>query len=137
MDKEDLMDQYSDLGEFIKNNLVGEFSGFAYFDKHLDCIRIQLKDCSFTEYRRNKMFTILKENHTASDTSIGFNVKGISYLCKKLRLPKSGPVRVAKIIDEIVKVYPHAVVKEIQEKFGRLMHEQDLVVDLNVAEEAA
>lgn len=88
-------------------NDIPEFQPFAYYDKHLDCIRVQILDCSVTEERVNKFFTILKPNHLEiSPELVGFNIKGISHLFHDLDLPLTGVVSLTSIIDAIVKKYP-------------------------------
>jgi hypothetical protein len=39
------------------------FMPVAYFDSHAGCIRIELRDCSFTEERISQPVTLLKDNH--------------------------------------------------------------------------
>lgn len=39
------------------------FKPVAYFDSHADCIRIELRDCSFTEERISQPVTLLEDNH--------------------------------------------------------------------------
>jgi len=39
------------------------FMPVAYFDSHAGCIRIELRDCSFTEERISHPMTLLEDNH--------------------------------------------------------------------------
>lgn len=41
--------QIEDLMSFMETIEYKEFVPFAYYDKHLDCIRVQIKDCSVIE----------------------------------------------------------------------------------------
>ena len=55
--------EWNDLNAFMAENLSEDFQPFAYFDKHMDCIRVKIRDCSVTEVRLSRMFTVLKPNH--------------------------------------------------------------------------
>lgn len=120
----------STLNKFIQNNLK-EFRPVAYYDKHLDCIRVQIKDCSFTEKRLNSIFTILEVNHVDIKEYAGFNIKGIKYLFKKVGLPDNGVIKLAQVIDAIVKIYPDWAIKYIRENFKKPL--ETLEVDLACA----
>lgn len=113
------------LEQFLKESSVQDFRPLAYYDKHLDCIRVQIKDCSFTEERINRFFTLWYANHTKSPEFIGFSIKGINHLFVSLWLPKSGPVRLAQILDEIVKHYADQtikrIVKQIRQRFKSIL----------------
>lgn len=96
------------------------FRPCAYFDKHLDCIRVQVKDCSFTEIRLNGIFTLYQANHTERFEYMGFSIKGIRHLFEENHLPmaKEGPFMLAEIIDAILKVYPDFFSDLIQREFA-------------------
>jgi len=117
-------------------NMPEEFIPIAYYDKHLDCIRVQIKDCSFTEKRLNKIFTVMKRNHVKEDQYIGFTIKGVRYLFEKLGLSKSGIFELTKLIDKIVQIYPDHAVKLIVETFGRTLKEKKLTVSIDLPEAA-
>ena len=118
MTKEDLL---KGLSQFVKDNVDGEFQPLAYYDKHLDCIRVQIKDCSFTEHRLSKIFTIWQENHVDTEEYIGFTIKGIGHLFKELGLPKSGVIKLSEIINAIVQEYPDEVVGMVLVDPGHLL----------------
>lgn len=107
------------MTQFFISNPPGEFQPCAYFDKHLDCIRVQLKDCSFTEIRLNKTFTIYQDNHSNGVEYIGFSIKGVRHLFERLGTAKAkeNPVILAQIIDEIIKEDPDAFSDLIQREF--------------------
>ncbi len=107
------------------------FRPLAYYDKHLDCIRIQVKDCSFTERRLNSFFTLWIENHVTSEKTVGFTIKGVKHLFVTLGLPQSGPVYVAQIIDGILQYYPEENMKDV---IGEIKRKFKKVLDLQVSE---
>lgn len=99
--------------QFLKEYPIQAFRPLAYYDKHLDCIRVQIKDCSFTEERRNRFFTLWYANHAESNDCVGFSIKGINYLFISLKLPTSGPIHLAQILDAIAKHYPDQTINKI------------------------
>jgi hypothetical protein len=96
------------MAQFFADNPPGGFHPCAYYDKHLDCIRVQIKDCSFTEIRLNEVFTIYRANHTESGEYMGFSIKGIRHLLEELEFPKAkqGPFMLADILNHIIKARP-------------------------------
>ena len=109
------------LTDFIEDNSINEFRPLAYYDKHLDCIRVQIKDCSFVEDRENSLFTLWHENHTKLSDCIGFSIKGVMHFYKSLGLSDSEPVRLAEFLDAMLKLYPeqsiYSVINLIQKEF--------------------
>lgn len=97
------------LGDLL--SAMPEFTPFAYYDKHLDCIRVQIRDCSITEERVNRIFTVLKPNHCdIGPEYVGFNIKGIRHLFNQMKLPTEGVMRLTDIIDGIVQKFPESTV---------------------------
>ncbi len=96
------------MAQFFTDNPPKAFKPCAYYDKHLDSIRVQVKDCSFTEIRLNELFTIYRANHTKSGEYMGFSIKGIRHLLVKSGFPKAkqGPFMLAEILDHIIKARP-------------------------------
>ncbi len=105
----------SDLQQFMGQNLVNEFIPFACYDKHMDCIRVQLSDCSFTEQRLNPFLTILEKNHASTSDFIGCTIKGVRHLFETLGLEPKGIIPLVEIIDSIIKIYPDHAAKVIQD----------------------
>jgi hypothetical protein len=98
-----------EMTELLGGIPPGNFQPCAYYDKSLDCIRVQIRDCSFTEIRINQLFTIYQANHTKNGIEyVGFTVKGIRYWFEELKLPlpKQGPFILAEIINTLVKAIP-------------------------------
>lgn len=119
--------QYENL-ETVKS-LFKEFRPIAFYDKHLDCIRVQLKDCSFTEKRLNRYFTILEENHVTSYSLTGFNIKGIQYLAQKLNFSMTGVMKLTDLIDKIVKNYPDSSAQIIEQGFFHVLRKENLEIN--------
>jgi len=93
------------------------FAPNAYFDKHMDCIRVEIRDCSITELRISEMITILIDNNPEENQQqfVGIMIKGIKHLFKTLDLPMSGIVRFTRIWDAIAKKFPEEVAKMADE----------------------
>ena len=110
-----------DLQSFMDENLK-PFSPFAYYDKHLDCIRVQILDCSITEERLSKFITFLRPTYPLSGQPyVGFTIKGIRHLFDKIGNPLEGVHSLTAIIDMTVKAFPHAAVKKVRDEFtGKL-----------------
>lgn len=126
---------YSDLSNFIDKFGSDDFKPFAYYDKHLDCIRVRIRDCSVIEERLSSIFTILKAAHSDYEYYVGFNIKGVRHLLDVLGLPHEGSVRLADIIDGIIKEYPDTFVKMVQEEFRKTI-EGDLEVEVDLEDAA-
>jgi hypothetical protein len=120
--KEHNMDGFATkaMAQFFTENPPKNFKPCAYYDKHLDCIRVQTKDCSFTEIRLNEVFTIYQANHIESVEYMGFSIKGVRYLLEKLEFPeaKQGPFILAEIMDAIIKKHPQFAGRLIQTQFA-------------------
>lgn len=124
------------LDNFMKEYLV-EFRPFAYFDKHLDCIRVQIVDCSVTERRLSKIFTLLEANHTDIPTTVGFTIKGIRHLFEELELPTSGVMKVTDLVNNIIRVFPHGAVKAVEEFFVSDTKNKNMEIDFSELESEA
>jgi hypothetical protein len=84
------VEAYKDPSLFIKEFGAEEFKPLAYYDKHLDCIRVRIRDCSVIEEKLSKIFTVLRASHTDYQTYVGFNIKGVRYLFEQLGLKPEG-----------------------------------------------
>jgi len=98
-----------DLAAFLHENL-SEFQPFAYYDKHMDCIRVQIRDCSFYENRVNKYVTeLFPLNEEEGNGLIGFNIKGVRYMIAELlndEVHSNVPISIATFVDVMVKQIP-------------------------------
>ena len=125
--------------EAVKPISIGELLGagpaqfrpVAYYDKHLDCIRIELRDCSITERRINEFITVLYDNYPEENQHdrAGLMIKGIKHLFKELGLPVEGIFRVTEILDKIAERYPDLIDKEV----SRIVTNIELTVNLDEA----
>ncbi len=103
-----------DLDAFMREHL-SDFKPFAYFDKHLDCIRVQIRDCSITEHHLSSILTILEANHATTPTTVGFTIKGVHHLFEEFNFERGQVLKVTEFIDKIVVNYPHGAVKAVEE----------------------
>lgn len=126
--------QSDDLAEFMAENLM-PFKPFAYFDKHMDCIRVLIQDVSITEKRLSKYFTVATPNHGAfSGRNVGFTIKGVAHLFNAVGLPLSGVQMLVNILNEIVKAMPHSAVQTVVEEFSEAISENELTVSFEEPE---
>jgi hypothetical protein len=105
------------------------FAPLAYYDKHMDCVRVELRDCSFTEERLNEHVTFLEDNYPAPGRSAvaGIMFKGVKHLFTKAGLPLEGVIHVTTILNQFVKNYPELV----EERIWKIVNEMDLTVDMS------
>lgn len=124
--------QADDLAEFMAEHLA-PFKPFAYFDKHMDCIRVLIQDVSVTEERLSKFFTVAKANHVGAfgGRHVGFTIKGVAHLFNEVGLPLSGVRDLTVILDAIVKAFPHTAVKQVIEEFSPVLNEEKLSVNFD------
>lgn len=89
----------------------GIFRPLAYFDKHMDSIRVELRDCSVREYRINEILTIHLDTDPEAGQSevVGLTVKGVRHLFTESGLPLDGVVRLTQILDYIANVAPNVI----------------------------
>jgi hypothetical protein len=84
------------------------FRPCALFDERLDCIRVIARDVSVTEVRVDERLTVLESN--INGKYVGFTIKGAKHFCQEQGLSLKGPVRLADLLDKIVKVSPDPIV---------------------------
>jgi hypothetical protein len=86
------------------------FKPIAYYDKHLDVIRVQIMDCSITEERLDRILTIYHNNQSLSrdglNDIVGFAIKGVRFLLEKLKMEPEGAIKIADFLDKLVKEFP-------------------------------
>ncbi|WP_157072956.1 hypothetical protein [Candidatus Magnetominusculus xianensis] len=105
-----------ELEKLLKEYPMHPFRPLAYYDKHLDCIRVQVKECSYTEERINRFFTLWYANHSEPNNCIGFTIKGVAHIFVKMGLPKTSPTPIVKVLDTILKLYPEQTVNDTVEQ---------------------
>lgn len=123
--------------ELIRSSANRRFVPLAYYEKHMDCIRIELRDCSLSEERMDELLTVLYDNHPQDDRSpvAGLMIKGVKHFFKKHGLPLEGIVLVTEILDRIVKEMP--ISEEMQNNIIRpvefMASGMELSVDMSEA----
>ncbi|ODB94974.1 hypothetical protein A3194_20130 [Candidatus Thiodiazotropha endoloripes] len=118
------------LGEPLE---MAAFSPVAYFDKHMDCIRVIVRDCSVTEHRIDEMFTLMEDNHPNrfGHRYVGFTIKGVRHLFDELDLPLGRVYKIADILHEIVKKWPTSTIAIVSDVILDSADESsDLAVDM-------
>jgi hypothetical protein len=107
--------------EPLGNLLAGavEFRPYAYFDKHLDAIRIQVVDGNVCEERLNKFITVYRSGPKSDESQIvGIVIKGTSHLLHSCGMDPTGSVQIAKFLNRIAQFYPSAATKLAVDVFG-------------------
>ena len=101
----------------------------------MDCIRVELRDCSLTETRVDEYLTILYDNNPedGQSPSAGLMIKGIKHLFNEWRLPLEGILRVTDIFDKMAKKYPQI----LEDHISQIVKDIELTVNLDEAAEAA
>lgn len=124
-----------DLGEIRDGRPVGDFKPVAYFDKFLDCIRIELRDCSMTEERISETITTLHDNYPGpgQDARAGLMIKGVHHLFTRLGIPMSGVVLVTDILNLLLANLPED--SENVRAIQRIAAEIELTVNMSPDEE--
>lgn len=122
------------IQELPNGGVIEKFQPVAYYDKHMDCLRIFIRDCSVTEKRVDRFLTLHKTNHAGQfgPKYVGFTIKGIRHLFDELGLPLHGIYSLTEIVDRIVKLHPGSTMSSILEFVyaGFEEHTTDLQVDL-------
>jgi len=96
------------LNKFLEEYPLAEFKPIAYYDKHLDCIRVIVRDCSITEHRIDDVFTVMEDNRPQQGQQkyVGFTIKGVCHLFDYLGIPLDGVHRVTDILQTMVTQSP-------------------------------
>jgi hypothetical protein len=95
---------------------IASFAPVAYYDKHMDCIRVLTHDRSVTEHRIDEVFTVFECNHRAGAFDpeyIGFSIKGVRHLFDDIGIPLDGVYRLADLIGKIVRHKPGSAMSEL------------------------
>lgn len=112
---------------------IGVFRPIAYFDKHLDCIRVKFMDCRVVEVRLNCFLTMLTRPNSDGHTSnVGFTIKGIAHLFEQIGLQREGIYSLVYILNKILAKYPDQAVKRVYEEFSSVSN-----IDVEIRRAAA
>jgi len=108
------------------------FQPSAHYDRHMDCIRIILRDCSMCERRLNGVLTIIEDNYPNSNQSsfAGLTIKGIKHLFSELGIPVGGVVHLTAVLDEIAKKYPEIIEDNEVKSIRRTIVDLDFNVEV-------
>ena len=120
--------------------VLEEFRPVAYFDKHMDCIRVLTHDRSVTEHRVNEFFTVYESNNRGDfdPQYVGFAIKGVKHLFNKVGLSLDKPHKLADIIDRLVKYSPGSVMSVTLDLiFSQYAATGDLNIDFEDQSKAA
>lgn len=112
------------------------FSPVAYYDKHMDCIRVLTHNRSVTEHRINGVFTVFECNHRGQfdPEYVGFSIKGVRHLFSEIGVPLEGVYRLTDLIQRIVSHKPGSAMSELLKIiFKDYESAGDLSVDLDMA----
>lgn len=120
-------DRLAEAKAFIEAHGAAKFKPFAYYDKHLDCIRVRIRDCSMVEIRMNPIFTMV--TNAQSDQPVGFNIKGVRYLFENVGLAPKRVYQLTSILDAIAKVFPDEALQRVREVFKEFV---EIEIDLDV-----
>lgn len=122
-----------DVREVLPDGVeLGSFRPVAYFDKHMDFIRVLTHDRSITEHRLNEFYTVYECNHRGpfDPEFVGFAIKGVRRLFHEIGLPLDRPYKLAEIIDRVVKHRPGSAMAETMRLiFSQYLASGDLSVD--------
>ena len=91
------------------------FKPVAYYDPHMDFIRVMTRDASVTEIRIDGLFTIHECNHRGPTDPlyVGFTIKGVRSLFKEIGLPLDGVHKLTEVIDKLVRHKPGSMMSEM------------------------
>ncbi len=106
-----------DFDAFFGKAPWSAFHPHAVYDKHLDCIRVFLRDCSATERRIDTIFTVLEDNYPDKQQQpfAGFTIKGVKHVFRRIGLPVKGVYALTVILDKIVKTIPEERTQDVKE----------------------
>lgn len=99
--------------------VIEEFVPVAFYDRFMDCIRVMIADRSVTEERINDELTLYRTNHASrfDHMHCGFALKGIRHILDELGFAPGVELKLAKIIDAVVKANPQSTVARILGEF--------------------
>jgi len=110
------------------------FKQRAYYDKHLDCIRVVIRECSFCEHRLTAIMTVLEDNYPEPDQQpfVGFVIKGVEHLFESLKLPLEGVLPFIELFDRMAELHGEELTATVLEPYQGLLNilkEIELKVD--------
>ncbi len=123
------MDQ--DVGTLPERLEVKRFVPVAYYDKHMDCIRVVTHDRSVTEVRLDGFLTLHECNRPGAHDPqyVGFTIKGIHHLFETVGLSLDRVYRLADLIDQLVKYRPGSTMSAM---LGLVYEKHNTMGDLSI-----
>jgi hypothetical protein len=87
---------------------AAEFHPSAILNVPLDCIRVIVRDCSFTEIRIDDRITVLEDNYPQAwcQEYVGFTIKGARHFCQQQGFNLSVPIKLRDILNAILEATP-------------------------------
>lgn len=101
---------------------ANEFRSTAYYDKHLDAIRVQTRDCSIWEERKNRFITIYRRNDISVNDAVGFSIKGVRHLLHEMGMPAFGSVKMADFLAKILDFLPDDATRMVRDIYAEETH---------------
>jgi len=115
----------------------GQFRPGAFFDDRLDCIRVITRDCSVVETRINGYLTVLEASY-ANDKDmtpfVGFTIKGATHFCSEAGLSLNTPIRVGRLLDAIVKLFPDSLMEAFVAGVLRPLLKEGQIEEVEISE---
>ena len=106
-----------------KSASIQNFRPVAYYDKHMDCIRVLTHDRSVTEHRIGAFFTVHECNHREPHDPqyVGFTIKRVRYLFEQAGLSLDRVYKLAELIDILVRCQPGSVMSATLEMMSETL----------------
>lgn len=120
------------IAELCGRDAIVAFKPLAYYNSHMDCIRVELRDCSITEKRQNEVVTFLYDNYPSPSQSevAGIMIKGIKHLFATNGMSSDGIIYLTAVLNCVAQQYPDIA----EEKIMKLINELNLTVDMSERE---
>lgn len=130
------------VGELVRGTFGGESGDFrpcALFDEPLDCIRVIVRDCSFTEIRIDDRITVLEDNYCAvgGKKYVGFTIKGARHFCQERGFRLSEPIKLTELVNAILADTPDPVVRVVVDGIVSRLIEEEKLNEVELVAQAA
>ncbi len=119
---------------------LSPFKQRAYYDQHLDCIRVVIRECSFCEHRLTAIMTVLEDNYPepGQQPFVGFEIKGVEHLFESLQLPLEGVLPFIELFEKMAELHGEELTATVLAPYqGLLQVLKDIELKVDFAEEMA
>ncbi len=126
--------------ELLRTYPLSPFKQRAYYDKHLDCIRVVIRECSVCEHRLTAIMTVLEDNYPepGQQPFVGFVIKGVEHLFKELELSLEGVLPFIELFDKLAELHGDELTERVLEPYqGLLQVLKDIELKVDFAEAMA